>query len=126
MIAGPFNIAINKGPNYAVVSPDGYINQTGGGQLADACGDLIDEGLTHLILNLTKAPIVSSVGIACLIEVIERANNGGGSVAFCGLTPVLTKTFHIMRLNEATKISVTEDDAIAAVERTNPSSPGQT
>jgi len=51
---------------------------------------------------------------------------GGGSVAFCGLTPVLTKTFHIMRLNEATKISVTEDDAIAAVERTNPSSPGQT
>ena len=50
----------------------------------------------------------------------------GGSVAFCGLTPVLTKTFHIMRLNEATKISVTEDDAIAAVERTNPSSPGQT
>ena len=77
MIAGPFNIAINKGPNFAVVSPDGYINQTGGGQLADACGDLIDEGLTHLILNLTKAPIVSSVGIACLIEVIERANNGG-------------------------------------------------
>ena len=32
MIAGPFNIAINKGPNFAVVSPDGYINQTGGGQ----------------------------------------------------------------------------------------------
>ena len=111
-----FTITVRKGPNYAVVAPDGYINQTGGDQLADACTSLIDGGLAHLIINLAKAPIVSSVGIACLIEVINRAKNEGGSVAFCGLTPVLAKTFHIMRLTEATTFYETEEEAVAAIE----------
>lgn len=116
MTTAAFTIQITRGPNYAVAAPDGYVNQTGGDQLADECGALIDEGLTHLIFNLEKAPIVSSVGIACLIEVIDRANDEGGSVAFCGLTPVLAKTFHIMRLTEAATIYDTEDEAVAAVE----------
>jgi anti-anti-sigma factor len=110
-----WTIAINRGPHHAVIAPEGYVNQTGGDQLADEGGRLIDEGIVHLIINLEKAPIVSSVGIACLIEVIDRAVEQGGSVSFCGLTPVLAKTFHIMRVTDSTTIYDTEEAAIEAV-----------
>ena len=106
---------VNAERNYGVIACEGYINQTGGEQVAEECNRLIDEGIVHLILNLERAPIVNSVGIACLFEAIERAQEARGSVAFCCLTPTLAKTFRIMRLAEATGIYETEAEAVAAV-----------
>lgn len=52
---------------------------------------------------------------ACLIEIIERVQEIGGTLSFCGLTPTIEKTFRIMRLTDAAAVYQSEAAAIRAV-----------
>ena len=110
------NVTVKKDDRYAVVYTEGYINNLGGERVAAACGRLIDEGIKNLILNLEKSTVVNSIGIAILIEVIERVAEINGTLSFCKLTPTIAKTFRIMRLTDAAAIYDSEAEAIDAVQ----------
>ena len=77
----PLTMNTNLERNYAVIALNGYVNQTGGEQVASECHRLIDEGALHLILNLERAPIVNSVGIALPVRG-DRARPGFGRLGF--------------------------------------------
>lgn len=109
------DLTVEKGAGYAVIRTDGYINNIGGEQVADTCNGLIDEGLHRLVLNLTKTNIVNSVGISILIEIMEQLEETGGSLAFCGVTPTIAKTFQIMRLTDFAALHDSEEEALKAV-----------
>ena len=108
-------LTVIRGPRYAVIRTEGYINNIGGEKVADESIRLVDEGIRHLVLNLEKTLVVNSVGISILIEIVERLEGEGGSLAFCGVTPTIAKTFHIMRLTDFASLHVSEAAAIAAV-----------
>lgn len=74
-----------------------------------------EEVFRHFILNLEKSHVINSIGVSILIEVIERVQETGGTVSFCGLTPTIAKTFRIMRLTDAAGICEDEAAAVAAV-----------
>jgi anti-anti-sigma regulatory factor len=64
---------------------------------------------------LEKSRVINSIGVSILIEVIERVQEVGGTVSFCGVTPTIAKTFRIMRLTDASEIYAGESEAIGAV-----------
>ena len=105
------NLTIERGDGVAVIHTDGYINNQGGEEIARVAYELIDEGYTHLLLNLAKTKIVNSIGISILIEIIEKMIEIKGRLSFCELTPTIDKTFHIMGLAQYTTIF--EDEASA-------------
>ena len=72
----------------------------------------MDAGVRTLLLNLRDTKIVNSIGISILIEIIEKMIDKGGTIAFCCLTPVILKTFHIMGLANYAKIFTSEEDAL--------------
>jgi anti-anti-sigma factor len=108
-------VTIKESERYAVIYTDGYINDLGGDTIVQACLDLITQGVRQFILNLDKSPSINSVGISFIIEAIEHIDAGGGSLACCCLTPVVAKTFYIMRLTGATTIYDTEVEAVEAM-----------
>ena len=55
----------------------GYINNTGGKQIADTYNDLIAEGIHHFIFDLNRCAAVNSVGISIFIELIEKVKKSG-------------------------------------------------
>ena len=77
---------------------------------------LIEEGVRSLVLNLEKSRIANSMGIAILIERIEKMREQNGKVAFCCVTPTLAKTFQIMGLLKVAEIYVSENEAMQAIE----------
>ena len=77
---------------------------------------LIEEGVRSLVLNLEKSRIANSMGIAILIELIEKMREQNGKVAFCCVTPTLAKTFQIMGLLKVAEIYVSENEAMQAIE----------
>ena len=97
----------------AVVTTDGYINNTAAESIAKVCGDHLDAGARKFVLNLAKSRIINSIGISILIEVIEKVRGEEGSVAFCQVTPTIEKTFRIMGLMNTSTVHGTEEEAVA-------------
>ncbi len=102
-----------RGNDGAILHTKGYINNVGGEEIATRAYELLDGGVRTLLLDLRETKIVNSIGISILIEIIEKAMERNGRVAFCCLTPVIHKTFHIMGLANYAKIFDSEESAIA-------------
>ena len=104
--------AERRGTNGAILYTRGYINNTGGEEIANRAYELVDGDVRTLLLNLRETKIVNSIGISILIEIIEKMIEKGGRIAFCCLTPVIHKTFQIMGLANYASIFPDEETAV--------------
>ena len=100
---------------FAVIHTDGYINNLAGERIGEVANGLIDEGFTRLVINMEKSTVINSIGISILIEVIEKMQEIGGTLAFCCLTKTIAKTFTIMGLAQFAKLFDTEAEAVQGV-----------
>ena len=107
------SVQVDRRPGLAVILTQGYINNQGGEQIAQAANGLMEEGYRTLLLNLAGSKIVNSIGISILIEVLERMLELQGKLAFCNLTPTIQKTFHIMGLTQYAQVYPDEPTAVA-------------
>ena len=115
-------VRIERRDGLAVILTEGYINNQGGEEIAQAANGLIEEGFRTLLLNLSGSKIVNSIGISILIEVLERMIELQGKLAFCCLTPTIQKTFHIMGLTQYAQVFPDEPTALAELQaQTTPS-----
>lgn len=57
--------------------------------------------------------MINSVGIAIIIEVIEKVIEKDGSFGFCCLSPTVEKTLKIMGLFKIASAYATEEDALS-------------
>ena len=73
----------------AVLRTDGYINNTGGEEIAKEAYALLGSGVNRLLLDQ------------------------GGKLAFCRLTPTIEKTFQIMGLAQYARIFPAPEPALA-------------
>ncbi len=55
----------------AILRPDGYINASGGEEIAKEAYVLLGSGVNNLLLDLEKTRIVNSIGISILIDILE-------------------------------------------------------
>jgi anti-anti-sigma factor len=106
-------VRVDRRDGLAVVITEGYINNQGGEEIAQAANSLIEEGYRTLLLNLAASKIVNSIGISILIEVLERMLELQGRLAFCNLTPTIQKTFHIMGLTQYAQVYPDEATALS-------------
>jgi len=106
------SLRVDRRGDLAILYTSGYINNQGGEKIAHQAYELMEEGLTTLLLNLEGTKIVNSIGISILIEIIEKTLEIDGKLAFCCLTPTIEKTFHIMGLAQYAGIYPDEQTAI--------------
>ena len=108
------NVSVERKPDHAVISLEGYLNQNSGEELAESCHELIDEGIYNLAFDFEKVAMVNSIGIAILIEILERLRENGGRMHFYCPRDVIARTFRIMGLTQFSKIFPDRDSAIQA------------
>lgn len=109
-----FKVNVEKHDRFAIIRSHGYINNLGGEAIARECRNVLDTGMSGLILNLQESTIVNSIGISILIEIIEEILHKNGRLAFSNLTPTVAKTFKIMGLLQFAEMFDTEQTAIQA------------
>jgi anti-anti-sigma factor len=110
-----FELNVRRESEAGVLEVAGYINKDAGTLIADTCFELIGEGVTTLVINMQACKMVNSMGISCLIEVIEKVKELEGRFGFCNVAPTTAKTFKIMGLLQASSIFSSEADALQAV-----------
>jgi anti-anti-sigma factor len=83
---------------FGLIAAAGYINNEGGQAIADAATELIASGCGTLLIDLEGTRIINSIGVSILLEIMEKLLEDKGQLAFCNLTPTISKTFEIMGL----------------------------
>jgi len=108
-----FKVTSRQAGKFIVITVEGYINNLAGERILDEFNRWTAEGYRHFVLNLEKTQLVNSIGISILIEMIEKAQELQGSIAFCCLLPIIAKTFKIMGLTQYAQVYETEAEALA-------------
>lgn len=111
-----FRIKSREVGSVSIIETDGYINNSAGDEIADLCHQLIENGRTKILVDMTNSNMINSVGVSIFIEVIERLNAANGTLAFCNLVPIVKKTFDIMGITKFSTIYKSEEEAISALE----------
>jgi anti-sigma B factor antagonist len=99
-----------------LVAAAGYINNEGGQAIADAATELMDQGCKTLLIDLEGTRIINSIGVSILLEILEKLMDEKGRLAFCNLTPTISKTFEIMGLVQYASVYTDREDAVKAIE----------
>ena len=100
---------------YGLIAAAGYINNEGGQAIADAATELIDGGCGTLLIDLDGTRIINSIGVSILLEIMEKLLEDKGQLAFCNLTPTISKTFEIMGLVQYATVYPDRDAARTAL-----------
>jgi anti-sigma B factor antagonist len=96
-----------------VVDVDGRVTIVEGADaLRDGLQQLIDRGVSKLVLNCGKIPYVDTSGIRTIVRVYTSLHDKGGSLKLANLTPHVAQILNVTRL---TSVLETYDDEAAAV-----------
>ena len=99
-----------------LIAAAGYINNEGGQAIADAAADLLGQGHSKLLIDLEGTRIINSIGVSILLEIMEKLLERDGRLAFCNLTPTISKTFEIMGLVQYAAVYEDREAAAAGLE----------
>jgi len=98
-----------------VIAASGYINNEGVQAIADAAASLMGQGCNTLLIDLDGTRIINSIGVSILLEILEKLMDEKGQLAFCNLTPTISKTFEIMGLVQYASVYPDRDAARAGI-----------
>jgi anti-anti-sigma factor len=96
----------------AVLEVTGYINNEAGEAISREARRLLEDNHRILLFDLQGTRIINSIGISLLLEVLEAVLAVNGTLAFCGLSPSIAKTFQIMGLAQYARVFPTRAAAV--------------
>ena len=94
-----------------VLTTSGYINQKAGDQLASECIPYIENGGKKIILDLENTKLINSIGIATIIDLIERLMSNQGELIFVNVNSALDKTLSYMGIFQLAKKANSVEEA---------------
>jgi len=85
--------------------------------LMDAYGRASGDGVSAIVLNFTGLDYMNSGGIGLLVTLLVRAQRQHQRMLAYGLSDHYRQIFELTRLDDAIGIHHSEDDALAAADR---------
>ena len=95
-----------------VVDVDGEIDVYTVPKFKDHLSKLIEEGHTHLLINLAKVQYMDSSGFGALLGATKRLRPEGGTLGLVGSNQVITRMLKITRLNTIFDMFESEGEAL--------------
>lgn len=74
----------------------------------------IDDGPTHVVLDLSKIDFVDSSGLGALVQLVKKAQTAGGSLQIV-TNPRVTQTVKLVRLEKFLSLQPSVDQALENV-----------
>jgi anti-anti-sigma factor len=108
-----FNLVTELHDKTLVLKTEGYINLTAGEQIVEEFLKHFNGGaINKLVMDLEKSRVVNSIGVSCLIEIVEKLIQINGKLIFTNLDPSIEKTFDLMGLFQFAEKADTLDSAL--------------
>jgi anti-sigma B factor antagonist len=103
------------GPTAVVLSLNGEVDLYTCPELKLNLLQVIDEGATVVVVDLTETTFIDSTGLGVLLRGVERLETEGGRLAVVCVDPNMTKIFEVTGLNRVFWIYSSREEALAQV-----------
>jgi len=84
-------------------------------QFEQACEPWIQQGVTHLIVDLAALDYISSAGLGAIARASKSLQKRNGAVLLCGVTGLVKEVLEITRLISMFQVFASVDDARASI-----------
>jgi anti-sigma B factor antagonist len=98
-----------------VIRPVGRLNMASAPQLSTMITDIVADGCSHLILDLSGTEFIDSSGLGALVASLKRCRQAGGDLRLAAPTPQVTTALELTNLDRVLRPSETVSDARALV-----------
>lgn len=88
-------ISVRDEQGFTVVSVSGRLDAGTAQTLEKSCANLISEGKSKVVLNLSDLEYVSSAGLRSVLTVAKKLKAVSGSLVLCGLHGLVKEVFSI-------------------------------
>lgn len=112
--ADAISTSVERRDGVIILSVDGVVDLATSPALEHLIGELLDEGPTALIMDLTEVSFLASVGLRILAETHERVG-GTGKFAVVATGPVTARPIQLTKLDEFLALFATVDDAVVGL-----------
>ena len=97
----------------AVVNVRGEIHLATAPEFSERLNEVIAEGKTAVVVDLTEVGFIDSTGLSVLLNALRRITRSGGSLTLVCTNPTVLRLFEITGTNETFEIVPTRDEAVA-------------
>ncbi|MBF8283714.1 MAG: rsbV [Anaerolineales bacterium] len=99
------------------VAPEGRINLPIARALEDALTGLLDEGRKWVVVDLSAASYITSLGLKVLLVAQRRARALGGDVQLAGLGPRMNEIFEMAGFEQLFKLHPSAAEAARSLKQ---------
>lgn len=97
-----------------IATPQEYFDDEVSRILQGQLKPLIQGGRNRLVLDLEKCPLVSSPGVACLLDLsIRLREDCNGCMVLCGMTPLMFDVFTMVGVIPTAETATNRSEAIS-------------
>jgi anti-sigma B factor antagonist len=116
------NYSVDERYNAVVITLKGNImGGPDGQQLHDQLRELVDEGKTHVVVDLSKTKFMNSSGLGMLISGLTTMRNAGGDLRLARVADRIQSLLVITKLITVFKEFDTVDEAVESFDTEPPS-----
>lgn len=113
----PLTINVREAEDYAVITPQGYLNALTGDRIDKECETLIARGMRYIVINFGSVETINTIGISILVGIIEKVLQHRGIVYFTELTGTSREIFEVLNLNAVAMIFADDSAALDHIRR---------
>jgi anti-sigma B factor antagonist len=82
-----------------VLALSGRMDADGAPAFETTCHRWVEQGVCQLVVDMSELLYVSSMGLRAFLSVGQLAQERGGTLRLCGLSPLVKQLFEITRLS---------------------------
>ena len=111
----PMNIESTSVGKAMVVKVSGRIDAQTTDQFGAACKRLIQDGATHVVVDLTELQYISSAGLSTILRFAKELPGKGGLLAIAGLKGLVKQFFELTNLIGVFPVYETAEEASRSI-----------
>jgi len=105
------NVNVVKSGDYSIISVEGRVDTTNAGEFEKAVMEVVNSGISKIILNCSGLNYISSSGLRVFLIVQKRMMAIKGQLRLCSLQPGITEIFDISGFSSIFSIFPDQDSA---------------
>lgn len=106
------DIQLSNGANVCVLSGTGYLDAHTAPILENAIGQLVNDGIVKVVVNLNQLEYISSAGLGVFMVFVEEIREAGGDLKLTELQPNVFTVFDLLGFPLLFDITSTQSEAI--------------
>ncbi len=107
----------------AVLNVDGEIDIYTAPHFKNAISELIAQGHTNILIDMTRVDFMDSSGFGTLLSATKPLRPVGGSISLCCCNEAISRMLEITRLNTLFHVFLSREEALASLQHAEAAEP---